>query len=364
MNNSTEKQKYVFISHSNLEPDKTITNELYKFLCDKKVCCWYDKNLVGNDYDTQIGSKLRDASVFLLVASENSLKVRPDRVLGEIRVADDDAIRLPIVPFAIDDAIRHTKDIDPAAVLRLNGNSKQTVYLTNYKTKEEAFEEVYRLLGTFGLTELKNNPDDFVHDATGAKLLQYKGNDKFVEVPDFINEIGEYAFKNCAVENLTIPSSVAKIGEYAFLKCENLVSVDGMSGVTECASTAFAGTPLKFCKDNGYAINGVVLGGDVDDEELNLAEGSKTIADNAFELGTFKKLNLPHGLEHIGKSAFAGCMGITQVRIPATVKTIGKNAFQTCLRLEEVIFEGKPPENFERQDIFKDIGDINIKVEG
>lgn len=363
MDNTTEKHRYVFISHSNLEPDKTITNELYKFLCDKKVSCWYDKNLEANDYDSQIGGKLKKASAVVLVASKNSLVVRPDRVVGELRIADHDDLRIPIVPFAIDDTIRHA-DIDDGALMRLNGNSKQTVFLSAWPSKQEAFEQLYKLLGTLKLTELKNNPDDFEYDKSGSTLLSYKGVDWFVEVPDFIETIGEYAFKNCAVQTVSIPANVSKINDYAFLKCNNLTSIEGMAGVTECSSLAFDGTPLKFNKANGYSLNGVVIGGEVDDDELIIAEGSKTIADNAFELGGFTKLVLPDGLENIGQNAFSGCMGLTSVRIPSSVKRIGKNAFQTCLRLKEVIFEERLPDGFDKDYIFKGVKNLSIKVEG
>ena len=47
-------------------------------------------------------------------------------------------------------------------------------------------------------------------------------------------------------------------------------------------------------------------------------------------------VNLPVGLTHIGKYAFCGCTGLTNVTIPGSVTSIGKCAFYGCTNLTNV----------------------------
>lgn len=49
-------------------------------------------------------------------------------------------------------------------------------------------------------------------------------------------------------------------------------------------------------------------------------------------------------LDCIGYYAFAGCWGITSIRIPATITIIRPYAFYDCRRLTEIIFEGTEAE--------------------
>jgi hypothetical protein len=353
MDVTTEKQKFVFISHSNAPNDAKITDELYKFLVDNQVCCWYDKNIISGEWPAQIYTHLIKSSVCILVASKNSLTSK--EVKGEMDLCDQIGNMRKsgkiIIPFAIDDYIDAIDEGKGSIGYYMGDNRNQAVYLSRYPDMEAAFRRVLQLVDSIpgGISRLKNNPADFFYNADGSVLMKYVGNDSFVEVPCYVEEIGEKAFQGCeGIHSIIIPKTVKKISSFAFLGCTNLCNVEGMEGVNECCSNIFQGTKLKFDNENNYGINGVVVGGKVGSDQLVIDNTAKTIADKAFILGEFKSIILPEGLENIGQSAFAACMQITSVVIPSTIKRIGKNAFKDCFSLKDVIFNGKLPVGYEQ----------------
>ena len=73
---AAEGQKYIFISHSNRPGDYELTNRLFRFLTAHNLCCWYDGLIGAGNWQKQIYSHLVDASLFIFVASKNSLVSR------------------------------------------------------------------------------------------------------------------------------------------------------------------------------------------------------------------------------------------------------------------------------------------------
>lgn len=368
MDEGKEKQKYVFISHSNKQPDKEFTDDLYAYLASKKICCWYDAKLqLGDDWREVIFKHLVPACSFILVASENSLKSNEvdreysltEQIYEMYEEREKDKKLLLII--SLDDCIKG-HELGKGGVGYVMGGRLQAVFVNDYPTREEAFQKIVdRLieLGSDGPGILKNNPDDFEYGESVTLLKKYKGEDEFVEIPVYVEEIGDYAFSGCdKVKNIFIPPNVKKIGSCAFMGLDGLEAVEGMTGVEEFRPKAFARTRFIFTESNGYSVGNVVVGGTVDGAELTIKDGAKTIADKAFVLGKFEKLNLCDGLENIGKQAFMGCTKLTEVTVPASVKRIGKGAFEACRGLKKVVFAGKPPENYE--SAFDDVSRLEI----
>ena len=48
---------------------------------------------------------------------------------------------------------------------------------------------------------------------------------EYINIPDSVTEIGEWAFAECSFKTLTIPNNVLKIGNYAFWLCLNLKTI-------------------------------------------------------------------------------------------------------------------------------------------
>ena len=71
-------------------------------------------------------------------------------------------------------------------------------------------------------------------------LIEYRGQNKNVIIPNSIMRIGAYAFYNCSsVTSITIPDSVTSIGDYAFYGCGSLTSVTIGYSVTVIGNWAF-----------------------------------------------------------------------------------------------------------------------------
>lgn len=140
---------------------------------------------------------------------------------------------------------------------------------------------------------------------------------KTIDLPETVSTIGDNAFNNCVQLNaISIPKSVASIGMAAFKQCHSLSEVDLPGNITvieketfyECWKLSNAKIPKKV----------------------------KSIGEDAFYYTMIKTLDLPQGLQTIGKGAFGACINITDIIIPGTVISIGQSAFQGCKSLVSV----------------------------
>lgn len=126
----------------------------------------------------------------------------------------------------------------------------------------------------------------------GSTLVQYRGTDKNVSIPDTVEVIGSGAFENNKnIELVIVPNSVKRIEPYAFWGCDNL--------------------------DN------VVLG-----------KGLSEVGDYAFACcGGLKQMFIPSNVVSIGIQAFTDCVNMTDIKIPQETLYIHETAFNGCYRL-------------------------------
>lgn len=344
--------KSVLISHSNREPYLGITLQLYRYLSARKIDCWVDALLESGDWDGQIGEVMYDASVVVFVASRNSLTSK--EVMKEVGYF----LRTPnktVIPFVIDMQYYLSPEKEAAqAIYNFGANSIQAVFAEKYPDYDAAFERLVQLLPA-DIVRLENNPSDFVYGGSDKVLTGYKGSDPCVSVPPYVTEIAKEAFlNNERLQKIILPPSVEKIGIRAFFGCSNLVSFEGGEGLTEAEASAFDCSGLAPGREKRFCFAGIEFGGDRGAEEIAVPAGTRIVANEAFRYGGAKRVVLPEGLETIGELAFAECIFLENVTVPASVKRIGRNAFRGCGRLARVIFEGEIPdgaeEAFERFD--------------
>jgi len=128
------------------------------------------------------------------------------------------------------------------------------------------------------------------------------------QMPLTIKTIDPAAFAFCSgiTGSLQIPSFVNSIGDYAFYNAKLLSAID------------VDGANQRYSSDNGVLLNR-------NQDTVFVCPFAKT--------GSFV---LPATVKHINYSAFDGCTGITAVTLPSSLQSIGAYAFEYCTSLTNI----------------------------
>ncbi|KAK8896754.1 hypothetical protein M9Y10_014671 [Tritrichomonas musculus] len=212
----------------------------------------------------------------------------------------------------------------------------------------------------------------------------------YVEFPDHITDIPDFAFFKCTTIQKVVTSIQLKvIGKYAFFGCHSLTNIFVPETVETVGKGAFSGC-FKLKKINLPNIKRIEQ---MTFEEcksliLNLPKEIEFIASDSFvncssieELifpesctqidwwsfcickslkkihlpsklteikdGTFSNCNkleeieIPPSLTHMGNHCFSYCSSLKRIVIPSNVNYLGSNAFEHCTSLVEVSFQNK-----------------------
>ncbi|NCA67818.1 MAG: hypothetical protein EOM87_07135, partial [Clostridia bacterium] len=163
-----------------------------------------------------------------------------------------------------------------------------------------------------------------------------------------LNTISNEAFKGCSnIKNINIPSNVTIIGENAFADCgieDVSVAVNLFnSGNIDCnpiktlnllpSNSAIKDIPNGNGFETGFAHNAKSTL-----NSLNVAEGVTAVGNYAFaDCASLVTINLPSTMTSIGIYAFYGCSGLYSFTIPDSVTTIGASAFENCSLLSAIV---------------------------
>lgn len=173
------------------------------------------------------------------------------------------------------------------------------------------------------------NPIDYAHHIYSDENTEIK----HLVIPDEVNEIKGYAFRNCTgLQSVVIPGGT--VGYEAFLGCTGLESVTFSKKVVNLDSNAFSDcTNLQ-----KVVIYDIASWCEMDiqlDYYLSWAYRRNPISyahhiydGNDHEI---KHLIIPNSVTYIGGCTFFGCLGLSSVTIPNSVKRIGYNSFNSCI---------------------------------
>lgn len=210
----------------------------------------------------------------------------------------------------------------------------------------------------------------------------FKGCRKLEEVviPGSVSYIGSYAFHRChALRQAVLPPSVEELKDCTFLYCDNLTRVC-MPGVKRLGKQVFV---------NDVLLENLEISSELQEDcicdvftgcerirRITFENGESCVISNAVEVVTgallvpssvyliavdilrmmeldgktlvrfltnLKHVEIPEGIEKLGKSCFFDKRGIISVKLPKSLKEIGSRAFRNCISLEKISFEGAEP---------------------
>ena len=185
----------------------------------------------------------------------------------------------------------------------------------------------------FGASTYKDQ-GDYVPDS--LRTVMITGGTRG-ERPGSMTSVASNAFFNCSgLTRIELPNSVSYIGMSAFYNCNGLTSMEIPSGVTSIAPSAFyncsrlTSITLPFI---GESIDGT------SNTHFGYIFGASSYDYNDDYVPKSLRTVMITGGTQIGNSAFYGCGGLTDIKLPRSVISIGLHAFYGCSGLTSVTFD-------------------------
>lgn len=169
--------------------------------------------------------------------------------------------------------------------------------------------------------------DSIGFDDDYSVLVDYEGESKDIEIPNFVKVISDFAFDNKELKSVTIPESVISIGDSAF-RDNKLTSIDIPDSVISIGKHAFTDNKLRSIDipdsvisigQHCFESNGIL--------NMKIGINVETIGDSAFSDNKLTSIDIPDSVISIGELAFAGCLDVANIKIGQNVEIIGSWAF-------------------------------------
>ena len=184
---------------------------------------------------------------------------------------------------------------------------------------------------------------------TASKTLKFGCKTSIIPDDGSVTSIGESAFNQRKIENITIPEYIVSIDANAFYGCDNLTSITIPKNVTSIGGSVFGGCSnleniYVDAENTSYYVKNNCL---IEKETKTLIagcndsiipdDGSVTvIGSGALSGRKMARVTIPNSITTIGSSAFFGCPNLESVSIPDSVTIIKSQAFGNNLKLTHI----------------------------
>ena len=173
-------------------------------------------------------------------------------------------------------------------------------------------------------------------------------NLRSVQMPDNLKELGISAFYNCySLSEIVIPDGVEVLPWRAFEGCSSLQSIELPDSIRAIDSRTFYG--CVSLKDFTLPETLTFIGGEafrqaLKDVDLILPNGIQTIEGSAFYCSYVNSVYVPDGVTEIGAYAFADCIYLTEMSLPASLQRIDLAGICNAKTSQVIEFRGTKSE--------------------
>ncbi len=204
-----------------------------------------------------------------------------------------------------------------------------------------------------GSTKKSYTIPDFVEEIGIYAFAECKALET-IEIPDSVEIIDDNAFQSCPkLNNVVMPDSVCKLGAGVFENCSSLLDITFSNKLTEVGWYAVYNTPWLKAQADGIIYIGSALysykGNMPENTALTVKEGTLCITDDAFYGNSYKyeeqndtirknliSIKLPDSLKYIKQEAFYECENLQEIQLPDNILGIEFDAFSKCTSLKKV----------------------------
>ena len=279
----------------------------------------------------------------------NSTNVSIKGIVSEDSLSDDGVLTIPskiiyndteyIVTSIGDEAFYECTKLSsipiPASVTNIGRMAfEECTALQDVKFEDRKEDETLTIgnwcfSGCESLTRIELEKSN-VTELVGATFMDCTSLDD-VTLPNTLVSVGGGVFHGCkSLSNVTLSEEMTALNDYGimpetyfFYGCENLKQITIPANIETIGTNAF--------RDSGL-------------QKITFAEGSKltTISDSAFNGSKLQSITISASVTEIGSSAFAGCTALEEVVFKdrsETALTIGNYVFSGCSHLTNINFE-------------------------
>jgi len=161
-----------------------------------------------------------------------------------------------------------------------------------------------------------------------------------ITIPNSVTSIGWGTFRGCSgLTSITIPNSVTSIGDFAFEDCSGLTSIEIPSGVTSIGWGTFTdcfGLTSCTIPNAVTSIDVEAFSGCTSLSTINIPNSVTTIGQSAFSGAGLRSITIPNSVTSIDNGVFSNCTSLTSINIPNSVTSIDFYAFKGCASLTSV----------------------------